>query len=71
MTRVRPSALALLTLALAAPAVAQTWPEKGIRIVVGFPPGPTDLMGRPVAAKLQEVLKVPVVFENKIGRAHV
>ncbi len=53
--------------ALAAPACAQSWPEKGLRIVVGFPPGPTDVMGRPVAAKLQQALGVNVVFENRPG----
>lgn len=55
--------------ALVAPsfAHAQQWPERQIRIVLGFPPGPVDIVGRPVAQKLQEALGQPVIFENRPG----
>ncbi len=56
----------LLCLA-ASMASAQTWPNRPIKLVIGFPPGPADLVGRPLAAKLQEALGQPVVIENRPG----
>ncbi len=47
--------------------LANRWPERAIRIVVGFPPGPLDVIGRPIAAKLQQALGVNVLFENRPG----
>jgi tripartite-type tricarboxylate transporter receptor subunit TctC len=48
-------------------ALAQ-WPQKSIRMVIPYPPGgPTDVLGRIVAAKLPEVLGQPVVVDNKPG----
>ncbi len=60
-------ATALAFTALSAPAMAQTYPDKAVRIITGFPPGPLDVFGRPVAAKLQEVFGQTVLFENRIG----
>jgi len=60
-------AFACATLLMAPDAVAQQWPEKPIRIVTGFPPGPLDVFGRPVAIKLQESLGQTVIFENRAG----
>jgi tripartite-type tricarboxylate transporter receptor subunit TctC len=53
------------------PAHAQdAWPSKSITYVVPFTPGgSTDVIGRTVAQKLAEVLKQPVVVENKPGAA--
>ena len=48
-------------------ALAQQWPDRQLRIVIGFPPGPLDIIGRPVAIKLQEVLGQSVIFENRPG----
>ncbi len=49
-------------------AAAQAWPAKPIRIVIPFPPGGSvDSFGRVFAAKLQDLLKTPVVIENKGG----
>ena len=60
---------AMLSLA-ALPTVAQQWPEKPIRIVVGFAPGGfTDVLARLIGQRLQERLGQPVVVENKAGAA--
>lgn len=66
----RRAVAALLALAVAGPAAAQAWPEKPIRIIVGFAPGGfTDVLARLVGSKLQERLGQPVVVENKAGAA--
>ena len=59
-------------LALATPvALAQTaWPEKPIRIIVPLPPGgPSDIVLRGAAEKMQAVLKQPIIVDNKPGAA--
>lgn len=49
-------------------AIAQTYPEKPISIVVGYPPGgDTDAMARLFADKLSQRLKQTVIVENKPG----
>lgn len=61
---------AVLTAAALAPApgMAQDWPAKPIRLVVGFPPGGgIDFFARLLGQKLQEQLKQPVVIDNKPG----
>ena len=61
-------AACMLVLALAAPAAAQDWPQKTIRIIVSFGPGGgTDIVGRIIAQSLQEKLGQPVVIENRPG----
>jgi len=60
-----------LTLAgwLPGPARAQSaWPGRPLRIVVPFAAGgTTDLVARAIAEQLSQVLKQPVVIENKAG----
>jgi tripartite-type tricarboxylate transporter receptor subunit TctC len=52
----------------AAPAAAQNYPTKIIKIVVPTAPGGgNDAMARIVAAKLQERWKQPVIVDNKAG----
>jgi len=59
--------IALLALA-ATPAFAQNYPTKPVRLVISFTPGSsTDIIGRVVAAKLQEMWGQPVVAENRVG----
>lgn len=62
-------ALAASALLTAGTSIAQTsYPEKPVRIVVGFPPGGTvDTVGRLLAQKLTESLGKPVAVENVAG----
>jgi len=47
---------------------AQNYPTKPVRLVISFTPGSsTDIVGRAVAAKLQEMWGHPVVAENRVG----
>jgi len=44
------------------------FPEKAITVIVGAAPGgSTDMTARMLAKRLTEILKVPVVVENKVG----
>lgn len=71
MTRIRRNLmLAALSasVALVAPAFAQTFPERAITVVVSYPPGgDTDAMARLYAEKLAARLRQPVIVENKPG----
>jgi len=59
-------AAAILPALSPAPATAQDWPTRTIKIVVGFGAGGgTDLAARIVAQPLQEILGQPVVVENR------
>ena len=52
----------------AAESRAQAWPSKPIRMIAPFPPGGTsDVIGRVVGGKLQEVLGQNVLVENRAG----
>ncbi len=49
-------------------ALAQGYPTKPVRLVISVTPGSsTDIIGRAVAAKLQEMWGQPVVAENRPG----
>ena len=58
----------LLAFALALPALAQEYPSKPIRMVVGFPPGGgTDVVARILTPRYSELLGQQVVIENRPG----
>ncbi len=60
--------VALPLVAASHQAMAQAYPTKAIRFVVGFPPGGgNDLLARTVGAKLSEVVSQSVIVENRAG----
>ncbi len=64
------AAVLALTVALAviAPASAQQYPSKPIRLVLPFPPGaPSDLVGRTIGQKMAEQMGQSLVAENRAG----
>ena len=51
-----------------APALAQAWPAKPLRMIIPFTAGgSTDLLARAVGARLSEALAQTVVFDNRPG----
>ena len=65
----RHAALAVAAAVLATGAGAQAaWPDKPIRVVLPFPPGgPSDIVMRLAAEKMQAALKQTIVIDNKPG----
>jgi len=62
------SLIALIVGIAAAPAAAQTFPDKPIRIIVPFAPGgSTDLVGRIIADGAAEPLGQSVIIDNRTG----
>jgi len=60
--------LVSLLLLCATTAVAQSYPTRAVRVLVGFPPGGgTDIMARFLAPRLAEYLGQPFVVENRPG----
>lgn len=58
----------LASVLTAGPLLAQNYPGKPIRCIVGFPPGgSTDLIARTVAGKLTELIGQQVIVENRPG----
>jgi tripartite-type tricarboxylate transporter receptor subunit TctC len=61
-------AFSLIALFAVAPAYAQDYPSRPIRLVVPFPPGgPNDIIGRVFGQKMQELLGQPVIIDNRPG----
>src|SRR5262245_4549131 len=59
---------ALLAAAGPAPACAQNWPDKPIKLVISFAPGGVhDTLARVLQPKLTEALGQPIVIENRPG----
>ena len=55
---------------ICSPAVAQTYPGKQVRFIVGFPAGgATDVVARSISQHLSEALGQPVVVDNRAGAA--
>jgi tripartite-type tricarboxylate transporter receptor subunit TctC len=66
------SVLSVAALALPLAALAQTWPAKPVRVVVGTAAGgPPDLVARAVTPRLGELLGQPVIVENRPGAGGV
>jgi tripartite-type tricarboxylate transporter receptor subunit TctC len=58
----------LLLACAAAPGWAQSYPNKPVRILVGYAPGGgTDIMARAIGVKLTDTLKQQFVIENRPG----
>ncbi|MCE2950332.1 MAG: tripartite tricarboxylate transporter substrate binding protein [Betaproteobacteria bacterium] len=61
-------AVALAATTLAAPAFAQDYPSKPVRIIVPYAPGGgLDVVGRPLAQRLAEAFGQPFLIDNRPG----
>ncbi len=64
----RRALLALAATPTARPAAAQSWPDRPVRLLVGFPPGgPTDFVARLIAPGLAAAWGQQVIIENRGG----
>jgi tripartite-type tricarboxylate transporter receptor subunit TctC len=62
------SFISILSFGIATEALAQVYPTKPIRLLVGFPPGGSaDASARALANRLSQALRTPIVVENRGG----
>ncbi|KJC58479.1 LacI family transcriptional regulator [Bradyrhizobium sp. LTSPM299] len=62
----------LILLLIPVAAAAQDFPAKPIRLIVPFPPGgPNDVIARVVGQKMSELIKQPVIVDNRAGQGGV
>jgi len=53
-------------------AAAEDFPAKPIRLIVPFPPGgPNDIIARVVGQRMSELVKQPIIIDNRGGQAGV
>ena len=70
--RILGTLVAGLTLLLPALAAAQDFPTKPIKLIVPFPAGgPNDIIARVVGQRMSELMKQPVVIDNRGGQGGV
>src|SRR5271154_6947505 len=61
-----------LSLLLPPVPAAQDFPNKQIRLIVPFPPGgPNDIIARVVGQRISEIIKQPLVIDNRGGQGGV
>ena len=64
----RYSLFAIVVLAASSAALAQSWPQRPVKVLVPFSAGGNiDIMGRLAAARLSEALGQQFVVENRVG----
>jgi tripartite-type tricarboxylate transporter receptor subunit TctC len=62
----------LSLLLLPATAVAQTFPDHPVRLIVPFPAGgPSDIIARVIGQRMAELLKQPITIDNRGGQGGV
>ncbi|HXN16121.1 MAG TPA: tripartite tricarboxylate transporter substrate binding protein [Usitatibacter sp.] len=70
MVGVRAARLIAALAALSVSSILAAWPEKPIKVFIGYAPGgSTDVVARLLAPKLGEKLGQPLIIENKPGGA--
>ncbi len=70
MTKILPSAFAVILALGVASASAQDYPTGPLRLVVGFTPGTTaDITARVIGARMSQTLGQQIVVENRVGAA--
>lgn len=63
---------AILLLLAPVIASAQQFPTKPIRLIVPFPPGgPNDIIARVIGQKISELVKQPIIVDNRAGQGGV
>lgn len=68
MKNIRIAAMAVAGILACSAAGAQSWPNRPIRMIVPFAAGgPSDVVGREVAARLQDNLGQPVIVDIRAG----
>jgi tripartite-type tricarboxylate transporter receptor subunit TctC len=66
------AAAAIILPALHAPAAAQQWPQRPVRMVIGFPPGGgIDVVARLLGVKLGDSLGQQFVVDNRPGASGI